>query len=219
MSSSQRAFLGGVVAVSLIGVCAFQLGAGRTGRVADAPHFAVVDVLAVSEKLFLSERYAPAREGRIKEKQDQINAMQSSIEELVGNIQKAGQTSPEGKAMIESYQAKNTELNTLRQKATEELSAFSTEQFGECYKTVVETANSMARKSGYTHVLASRVGPLEFRSKELPAALQEVLARPALMYGDGDDMTPAVFKELKLDPTPDKKPEAPKEEPKADQKK
>ncbi len=213
MSNSQRAFLGGVVVASLGAFFGFHAGSGQSHAMAGAPQsvdssrIAVVDVLAVSEKLFLGDHYSPARDSRVKAKQDEISAMEGGLKDLIGKLQGTPQNSPDYQGLYAAYQTKMNELNESKQKANEELGAFSTDQFAECYKTCIDTANSIARKNGYSHVIASRVGKLEFRSKELPAALQEVLARPVLMFADGDDLTPAVMKELKLDeiPAPEKK--------------
>jgi len=226
MPNSQPAFISGVVVASLAAFLGFQAGTvqpragAASARVVEPARLAVFDVLAVSEKLFLGDRFSPARETRVKQKQDEILAMENSAKEMVEQIQKLPESAPERQGLINTFQAKRDELESAKQRANEELSAFSTDQFSECYKQCIEAANTVARSRGYSHVIASRVGELKFRSKELPAALQEVLARPVLLSGDTDDLTPAVMKELKLDETvaPEKKAEG-AAEPKAEEKK
>ncbi len=208
MSNPQRAFVGGALAASLAAFIGFQAASGEPRAAALAPRavetsrVAVFDVLSVSEKLFLSDRYSPERDTRVKAKQDEIGAMEEGVKDVIAKLQGTPQNSPDYQGLYGAYQTKLNEVNAAKQRANEELSAFSTEQFAACYKLAIDTANDLARKNGYTHVIASRVGPLEFRSKELPAALQEVLARPVLMSGAGDDLTPAVMAELKLDQAP-----------------
>jgi len=208
MSNSQRAFFGGALTASLAAFIGFQAASGEpraaalSARSPESSRLAVFDVLTVSEKLFLGDRFSPAREVRVKAKQDEIATMEEGVKDLIAKLQGTPQNSPDYQGLYGAYQGKMGELNAAKQKANDELGAFSTEQFSECYKIAVESANSIARKNGYSHVIATRVGPLEFRSKELPAALQEVLARPVLLTGEGDDLTPAVLAELKIDATP-----------------
>ncbi len=168
----------------------------------DSAKTAVFDVLDISEKLFQGDRYAPAREKALKEKEAQRDALQAGLTELQQKIIAAGQETPEGKLMIPTYQGKAQELQQFMQAADVDLNRLSTAQFNECYRLAVETAQSLAKQQGYTHLLASKMGSLEFRSKELQQALQEVLARPVLLTAEGDDLTAQVKKELKITDEP-----------------
>lgn len=184
---------------------------------AEGVKIACLDVLDVAEKLFLGDRYASTREQALKEKQSQRDALQAGLTDLQQKIIAAGQESPEGKQLIPTYQVKAKELQEFEQTANTDLNTLSTNQFNECYRLAVETGQAIAKKQGYTHLFASKVGTLEFRSKELQAALQEVLARPVLMTTSGDDLTVQVKKELKIEEKPadtkgDGKPDAPKTE-------
>lgn len=179
---------------------------------------ATVDVLEISEKLFMSDRYKPARETMLKEKQGQIETLQAALQDLAQKIQAAGENSPESEPMRQQLQAQSQSFGQIRDMANNDLNALSTQQFSEAYRLVIDTAGAVARLQGYDFVLATRAGPPEFRSKELQGALQEVLARPVIVAPSGADITPAVLKELKLDSTPaaatpvDQKPAAPKPE-------
>lgn len=165
----------------------------------DSSKIAIVDLLEVSEKLFMSPRYMPTRETMLKEKQEQIKTLQTSLQELGQKIQAMGQNSPDAQALIQQYQAQNEEFTKTRESANKDLDELSTQQFSEAYRLVVETAGSVAKKQGFGYVFATRSGPLQFRSTQLQGALQEVLARPVVMAPDGVDITTAVMKELKLD--------------------
>lgn len=218
MANAQSAFVSGVVVATLAAFLGFQATSVQRQAAASAPRaaepvkLAVFDVLAATEKLFLSDRYKPAIDARVKQRQDELAAMDAGAKDLVEKIQKLPESSPDRQGLINTFQAKRQELEEAKNKAQEEVGAFSTEQFGEAYRACVQAATSIAKAQGYTHVFATRVGKLDFRSKEIPAALQEVLARPVLLAGEADDITAAVLKELKLDEAPagDKKPEAPK---------
>lgn len=187
---------------------------------AEGVKIACVDVLDVAEKLFQSDRYAPVREKALKEKEGQRDALQAGLTELQQRIIAAGQDSAEGRTMLPTYQAKAQELQQFVQAADTDLDRLSTGQFNECYRLAAETAQSIAKQQGYTHLLASKMGSLEFRSTQLQPALQEVLARPVLMTPAGDDLTAQVKKELKIEEKPaeakpDAKPDASKSTPPA----
>lgn len=169
---------------------------------AEGVKFACVDVLDVAEKLFQSDRYSPVREKALKEKEGQRDALQAGLTELQQRIIAAGQESAEARTMMPTYQAKAQELQQFVQSADMDLDRLSTGQFNECYRLAVEASQSIAKQQGYTHLLASKMGALEFRSTQLQPALQEVLARPVLMTPAGDDLTAQVKKELKLEDKP-----------------
>lgn len=209
MSTSQRflAYAGMVGLLSAgLGIWAgsTQAPAMATGKPvqADGSKIAVIDVLEVAEKMFQAEPYAPIREKALKEKEAQRDALQSGVTELQQKIVAAGQETPEGRLMIPTYQAKDQELQLFMRGADVELNQLSTSQFNECYRLASETAQSIAKQQGYTHLIASKLGSLEFRSKELQQALQEVLARPILLVSAGDDLTAQVKKELKISDEP-----------------
>jgi Skp family chaperone for outer membrane proteins len=168
------------------------------GAPEDNAKIATIDVLEVAERLFMSDRYLPARETLLKEKQGQIESLQASLQDLGQKIQAAGQ-SPDSEAMRQQYQQQAQAFNQARDLANNDLNSLSTQQFSEAYRLVIDASGTIAKNQGYGYVFATRRGPVEFRSKELQGALQEVLARPVLTSPDGVDITSAVLKELKLD--------------------
>jgi Skp family chaperone for outer membrane proteins len=165
----------------------------------EAGKIAVVDVLEVSEKLFMSDRYMPAREAMLKEKQEQIKTLQDALQELAQKVQAAGQNSPDAQALRQQYEAQAQSFGQVRDSANNELNTLSTQQFSEAYRLVIDTSDAVAKRQGFGFVLATRTGAPEFRSKELQGALQEVLARPVLVLPEGVNITGAVIGELKLE--------------------
>ncbi len=161
---------------------------------------ATINVFQVVEKMVQSDRYKPAREAMMKEYQDKLDAPKREIESLVKDIIAAGQDSEKGKALIPQYQARKREADQLEQELQGKAAEFNTQQLGEAYRIVVETANQLAEKGGYTHVIASRgVAAEPLHSTNVAAAVQEILARPMVKFPSADDLTDAVAKELKVD--------------------
>ena len=69
------------------------------------------------------------------------------------------------------------------------MEAFNVSQLGEAYRAVHEAAAAMADKLGYTHVVASKMGPTTLRSLTVNNAVQEMIARPVVKAPAEDDIT------------------------------
>lgn len=185
----------------------FFAGSGRSTAAASAVtaaeghRIATLDTLEICEKLFQSEKYTSARDAVVKPKQATLDEMQQSLVALGGKMQAAG-NGPDAQALNAEFSAKREEFMKFREDANGELMKLNVQQFNECYRLVVETAATVAKSGGYSHVLSSREGGQDFRSADLSGAIQEVLARPVLVRPAGDDITAAVLKELKLDAAP-----------------
>jgi Skp family chaperone for outer membrane proteins len=162
--------------------------------------FATANIFQVVEKLVQGERYRPARDAMMKEYGIRLDAAQKELEQLYQRINEAGEESDEGRAMIAQFQAKQREAQQLDQELQDRAGAFNTQQLSEAYRIAVETVNDLAKQGGYTHVLATRGAVSEpLVSTNVAAAVQEILARPAIVYPTGDDLTEAAIKMLKVD--------------------
>lgn len=196
--------------LALVCVSAGILGAGwmvhRAGASGPAAafraeqHIATVNVFKVVEKLVQSDRYRPAREAMMKEYDVKLAAAQQELEQLYGKINAAGRESDEGKALIGQFQSRQREAQQLDQELQAKAAEFNTQQLSEAYRIAVETVNELAAKGGYTHVIATRGAVSEpLVSTNVAAAVQEILARPAIIYPAADDLTEAVARALKVD--------------------
>lgn len=228
MHKAERVLAYGGVFASLALGLGFYLGSTQSvahatgGFQASNGRIAAVDVFAVAKKLLESDRYAPARDAMAKERNAGLEAVNKELGDLRAKIEAAGQNSPEAAPMIQEFQAKAQAYRESQTKAQEEFNTLLSSQFAEGYRLVVETANVVAKKQNFSYVVVTKTGPVVFESKDFSAAGQEVLSRPLIMFGEGDDLTPAVLAELKLDatPAPDAKPADGKaEEKKAPEKK
>lgn len=161
---------------------------------------ATLNAFLVVEKMVQSDRYKPSRETQMKEYQGNMETVKGELELLVKDIVAAGQDSEKGKALIQQYQVRKREADQLEQELQLKAAEFNTQQLAEAYRLVIETANQLADKGGYTHVIATRgIASEPLRSNNVAAAVQEILARPVVRFPAGDDLTDAVAKELKVD--------------------
>ncbi|GEM_PF-1101001 len=197
---------GGILASLAVGL-GFYLGSTQSvaratgGFVAPNGRIAAVDVFAVTKKLLESDRYAPARDAMAKERNATLEETNKELADLRAKIEAAGQNSPEAAPMIQEFQAKAQTYRESQTKAQEEFNQLLSSQFSEAYRLVIETANVVGKKQNFSYVAVTKTGPVVFESKDFNAAGQEVMSRPLIMFGEGDDITPMVMAELKLDAT------------------
>ena len=76
---------------------------------------------------------------------------------------------------------------------------YNTKQVGEAYTLVLDAAVKMSDSLGYTHVIASKNGAAAISSRNIPGAVQEMLARPLVKGVAADDLTERLIKDLKLE--------------------
>ncbi|MCC6427734.1 MAG: OmpH family outer membrane protein [Phycisphaerales bacterium] len=162
--------------------------------------FASINAFQLVERLVQGERYKPAREAMAKEFQARYDAAKAEGDELAKSIVEAGQESDQGKLLIRQYQAKATEARELQMELESKVAEFNAQQLGEAYRIVIETADQIAVQRGYTHVIATRgLASEPLKSKNVPAAVQEILARPLIRCPAADDLTDAIAAELKIE--------------------
>lgn len=161
---------------------------------------ATINTFAIVEKMVQSDRYKPARDAQMKDFQARMTGARGELEALVKDITTAGQDTDQGKALIQQYQVRKREAEQLDEELQMKAAELSTQQLAEAYRLVVETANAVAEKSGYTHVIATRGLATEpLQGSNLAAAVQQILARPMVRFPAGDDLTDVVAKELKVE--------------------
>jgi Skp family chaperone for outer membrane proteins len=173
---------------------AFAQGAAPSGNA----RIATVDVLEVVERMVFSDKYRPSREARAAEinkgLQDIINQMQT----LEAQAKDLKPDTPEFQPLAQQYAGLQQELEAKRAEGGRELESVNFNQLQESYRTVYDAARAMAKREGYSQLLASRRGEVKFRSNNVNGLLQEILARPVLDVPAEDDLTQRLIDELKL---------------------
>lgn len=187
---------------------------------------AVVDMLALVERLWETDQYKAPRDEIVRAVQAQaaqIRADMGTLEDKARALHpKEGEPPLTGDALAKA----NDETAKLQQEYQEKQSALQSlgsqieqnnlKQIKEGYAALVAACHKKAQELGYSHVIISRTQGDLITATRPADAFQEIVSRTVIVYPDADDITQAVMKELKLDqvklptldlapPTPDKK--------------
>ena len=180
-----------VIAAGMVGgMLASPSGAAAQGAAANAPtRLATVDVFAVVERVWLSDTNMAARTALAEVTNKELEALNTKMSEMRTKAEGLGPDSPELKTLAEQFQQVQVEAQQKQQQGNTEMERVSTLQLGDAYQQVMLEAQKLAKELGYTHVLASKLGDLTFRSTTMNGALQELLARPVVVGTKDDDIT------------------------------
>jgi hypothetical protein len=162
---------------------------------------ATVDALAVIEALLAGERYKPLRDAYEAEQRAKLDKNVAEMDELQKRYAALPDNSDQRDVLAKDFQGKRD----LQDRLLAEAEKFNTNQVVEAYRVTIETAESVATKMGYTHILSTRNDPKLIRSENVPGAIQEILARPVLRSPAADDITKGVMAELKVSTPADSK--------------
>jgi len=171
-------------------------------RAPEGATIATCDVLSVVEKLNEMPRYREALDQMRSEVQGRLAMMSTEIDEIKKKLATAANGSPESDELTRTLSTKNGEMQQAYQKATADFDALATKQIGEAFRLASETAYRIAKANGYNVVISTKTVGTDFRSTNIPGALQEILARPVIGSDASADITALVMKELKLDAAP-----------------
>ncbi|MBS0187013.1 MAG: OmpH family outer membrane protein [Planctomycetes bacterium] len=206
MNKIERLFLYSGVGVAIaLGLGWRGLGTTASAHVetlqADTIRIATADVLTLVEKLASSDRYLPAREEKVKSLRAPIEVLQKELDELRAKITAIPdfQNNAEAQPLIQQFQTKSQNMQTLSQTAQSEAETFNTAQLQEAYRLVTETVTQVANSKGYTHVFSTKLPDNKLTSNNVTGLLQEMLARPVVKAPAADDITEDVLKELKIE--------------------
>lgn len=186
------ALLGGMMARQNSAVA--QSGSGATEAASTkATRLATVDVFAVVERVWLGEQYVGPRTALADSMNKEIDALNAKMDEMRDKANKLPPESPELKTMADEFTKLQQEAQQKQRAGGDEMERLSTLQLAQAYQQVMTEAEAIAKSMGYTHVIASKTGKLEFRSTTMNGALQELLARPVVVSDSTDDITAALL--------------------------
>lgn len=200
---SERLFLFGGVAAALV----LALSAANSGSRADAQsagtqvttRIATVDILGLTERLVGSPEYVAARDTQVSSLNKGLEPLIAEGRDLIAKLQAmADQNSKDAEALKTQLGEKQQRLQQMDQDARNQIETFNTTQVEKAYRAVVDASDALGAQLGYTHVIASRTGNVVIRSRNVPGAVQEILARPVIRGLAGDDLTERLAKQLNL---------------------
>jgi Skp family chaperone for outer membrane proteins len=160
---------------------------------------ATVDILGITEKMILSEKYLSARDTNTASQNKMIEALDRGLKDVITRAQGTQENTPERKALEQEYATKEQDLQRTAQQARAQIEQFNTIQVAECFKMVADAANKLGMELGYTHVISTRSGEPTIRSNNVAGAVQEILARPIILGTAGDDLTERLVRQLGLE--------------------
>ncbi|MEI7656635.1 MAG: OmpH family outer membrane protein [Phycisphaerae bacterium] len=207
MKTNERVLVyGGLAAALLLGL-AGRLPDGRGsqaiaagwGLKADAPRIATVDVLSLVERMISTDQYKSQREAFETEEAKKLQPLAEELKKMQEEAKDLKEESERFKALNKTFLEKNSAFQQRRSEATAQLETFNTRQVGEAYRLILDAATQLADGLGYTHVIASKSGAIALSSKNIPGAVQEMLARPVVKGVAADDLTERLMKSLKLE--------------------
>lgn len=212
-------FAGLALALAL-GIAAHQgTPAIAQNSAASAPmRLATADVVGLTDRLLQTDKYISAHRTHAETLNRTltmtIDPIKAEMENLSKQYRELPENSPDRPKIEEAFNEKKKQLDNETQRALFQDEVFKSSQAGEVYRLVVDAADKMASDLGYTHVIASRSGPISIRSNNVSGVLQEMLARPMIKGVIADDLTERLVKQLGIEdapkavPVPDK-PETP----------
>jgi len=165
----------------------------------DAPKLASIDVLAVVERLVSTDKYKGDRNAFETEQAKKLQPLADEMKKIQDDAKDLKEDSDKFKGLSKDFSEKNSKFQQLRNEAANQVELFNTNQVGEAYKLVIDGATKMADSLGYTHVISSKSGSLAITSKNIPGAVQEMLARPLIKGVAADDLTERLIKQMQLE--------------------
>ncbi len=208
MRTTERLFTFGAVALSLaLGLSAYlSTGAGNRAVAATAAFnadtkIATCDVFKAASKLMDTERFKKEVEDKRNTLKDQMKPLETELQGIAQKLQAMGKDArgPEAEQTARDFQTKQQEYLKLGQQLDVEMGKFIAGKNFDAYKLVLDSVNAISDRKGYTHVFSTR-STEDMKSPENPSAfLQGVLARPLARSPQGDDITPDVLADLKLE--------------------
>ncbi len=205
MRTSERlAVYAALAAALLLSLSSFTGGSAARATPArgTAPgevRLATIDVLKIMELLLGGDRYRPAIDAKQSEIRAKIESMSNEGKAVEAALKALPPDSADRQTLLNDLQSRQADLQTYYQAASAELQSLTMQQISEAYRLTIEAASSVAKGKGFTHVLATRSGALEFRTNSPDGAFQEMLLRPLVVGVEGDDITADVMTHLKLE--------------------
>ncbi|QOI99377.1 MAG: OmpH family outer membrane protein [Phycisphaeraceae bacterium] len=159
---------------------------------------ATVDALALTERMFQSDAYRPAREAFDADARTKIQPQQDMLAGMRTRIQAMTQGSPEFQAAVGEYQQRAQALDQEMQSINQQFAQLRAAQVADAFAKVTAAADAVATRAGFTVVVASRQGMGDMTQAADPVI--EMLARPLVKSPKEIDLTLRVAEELKLPP-------------------
>jgi len=192
----------GVAAAIALGISAHASRSGAYAAPASAQPGSVrvgtVDPYTIAQELLQQPEFGSPIDEAGKEWQQRLNLVDAEIRQLEQKVQVLSKTDPVYQEVMNEGRQKLQARQQLAQEAAGAIEGVKARQLAVAYRRAVEAANAVGERLGYTHIFASRLASKELTSNNVSTALQDMFARPLVRSPEADDLTKAVFDELRL---------------------
>jgi len=202
MKTAERIVIYTGLALSLSLAAGYQWMASpavATPALAADTRIATIDILGITEKMILSEKYLSARNTNTAAQNKMLEELDRGLRDVIARAGATQENTPERKTIEQEFGSKQEELRRSQAQAQGQIEQFNTLQVAECYGMVITAANRLGAELGYSHVISTRTGEPTIRSNNVAGAVQEILARPIVLGPLGDDLTERLTRQLGLE--------------------
>lgn len=204
MSSFNQSIIVGILCASIaLAVGSTLPTLARQGEPAPKTEvrIAYVDVFGATLKLMETERFTSRMREASEKARAEIEPLEKKLDEAADRIRSMGPDArgPEAEDAARAFQRAQREIREVAARLDQETNRLAATINMEAYEQVVASADAIAEKKGYSHVFVQRTLDGVAAPDSMLAALQRQLARPVIRAPKGDDLTPDVLADLKLD--------------------
>ena len=159
---------------------------------------ATCDIYEIVEKIVVGDRF----EGPRKVEEERLGARLKPLEEELTAMEAGLKTAdPADEAAQEQarvFQQRGKDYSLLRGQSQQDYTDFVGAQYVQAFDQARESAAAIARRLGYTHVIASRTSEKQIKASDPERLIEAFLGRPVTVAPEGTDITDEVKAELKL---------------------
>ena len=159
---------------------------------------ATCDIYEIVEKIVIGERF----EGPRKVEEERLGARLKPLEEELTAMEEALKAADPADAAAQEqalvFQQRGKEYSLLRGKSQQDYTDYVGAQYVRAFDDARAAAAAIAKRLGYTHVIASRTSEKQIKATDPERLIEAFLGRPVTVAPDGTDITDEVKAELKL---------------------
>lgn len=157
---------------------------------------ATCDVYDLIEKMVISDRYEPARQGEEARIRDRLKLIEDELLAMEEALKNADPADPAAQAKAGDYQKRRNDYSLLRGQAQQDFTDFVASQYIHAYDEVRKAVAKVAAELGYTHVISSRSDERTITATDPERLVEAFLGRPVVFAPKGTDISALVGKEL-----------------------
>lgn len=157
---------------------------------------ATCDVYDLIEKMVISDRYEPARQGEEARIRDRLKLIEDELLAMEEALKNADPADPAAQAKAGDYQKRRNDYSLLRGQAQQDFTDFVASQYIHAYDEVRKAVAKVAAELGYTHVISSRSDERTITATDPERLVEAFLGRPVVFAPKGTDISVLVGKEL-----------------------